>query len=761
MNRCVALILVSVLLALVGGSAVGQELERISGESTGWWWYSNVSAEAIGAALDEHGARLIDLEVTSISPLRFSACLVRNSGSYASGWWWYFGIDADRVSELLDELGARIIDLEAYDVGGQLRFAVILVPNTGSQAKTWWWYFDVSADALSHLISQHNAHLVDLEVLEQSGQQRYAAVMIRDTEADEDSWSWYGDISAGDLSEIFSSQPVRILDLEPLPNGRFAAILVRPRSEAWAWWWWYGLSGSRVTDVVGLTGGRMVDIEPYTRRGKPRYTVVLTGSVDGAAGAPAREIYPVRIVLTTTSDWTDVRFVGGTIVVHNQEVLEGDGADGLQVAALSALSVSRNCCDTTPVRVIFDAYLSTPAEWLQIQIDKGHVGQTTIDLHVPGDSDPIATYTHVGVVENPDLGNTRAFSARSSDLTSRLTRILADPSTQESHGGPMVLAFYYPWYGNPSGPSGEWVHWNPNTPHHDSAHKPSAGWYDSLDAETVRRHIREAKAAGIDGFIASWWGPYGFEDRAFDVLVQVAEEEDFTVAIYYEEADTPSEVVSDLSYFLTRHGSNPSVLQVDGRPVIFFYARVTQRFLPAEWTRVLGELEDRGHEIFAIADGLRADFLDVFDGIHTYTPVGLPYDDVAAQYDAASLLAHASNRLFAATVIPGYDEAYKDPSLTYLDREDGDMYRTYWEIARRSMPHWILITSFNEWHEGTEIEPSSEYGQLYLEITAEQAAEWKAGEPAPIGEADRDGDGVPDEEDYCPDFPGSPEMNGC
>jgi len=26
---------------------------------------------------------------------------------------------------------------------------------------------------------------------------------------------------------------------------------------------------------------------------------------------------------------------------------------------------------------------------------------------------------------------------------------------------------------------------------------------------------------------------------------------------------------------------------------------------------------------------------------------------------------------------------------------------------------------------------------------------------------DRDGDGVPDDQDYCPDFPGRPEANGC
>jgi len=475
---------------------------------------------------------------------------------------------------------------------------------------------------------------------------------------------------------------------------------------------------------------------------------------------PADAIYPIDIVLTTTSDWTDASIVGATLVITSQVIVESPEAAGLQVSALSSMSVSKSIDDPHRVSVRFEAVLADPAGWLVLRIAKGHLGATTVSVYERGGSEPLVRCTHAGVAPGSDPANAREFSFRASEITSAVAgKDLGSADT--TYGGPLVLAFYYPWYGTPDGPSGRWVHWNPYRAHHDSAHDPAAGLYDSNDPETIRRHIREAKSAGIDGFIASWWGTHGFEDRAFDVLARIAEEEDFLVTIYYEDAGVASEIVSDLSYLLARHQDNTAWLRVDGRPVVFFYVRVTHKFTLAQWEDVFSQLEARDRPVFSVADGLRNDFLGVFDGIHTYNPVGLTRQDCAAQYASASLLARAQDRLFAATILPGYDEAYKNPSLTYLDREDGDTYHAYWTLARASSPHWILITSFNEWHEGSEIEPSLEFGTTYLEITAEEAAAWKAGGPAPAAAADRDGDGIPDDEDYCPDFPGHPLTNGC
>jgi len=56
-----------------------------------------------------------------------------------------------------------------------------------------------------------------------------------------------------------------------------------------------------------------------------------------------------------------------------------------------------------------------------------------------------------------------------------------------------------------------------------------------------------------------------------------------------------------------------------------------------------------------------------------------------------------------------------------VSRERGT-HRTYdllWRAALGSAPDWVLITSFNEWHEGTEIEPGVEYRGEFIRRTRE------------------------------------------
>jgi hypothetical protein len=68
--------------------------------------------------------------------------------------------------------------------------------------------------------------------------------------------------------------------------------------------------------------------------------------------------------------------------------------------------------------------------------------------------------------------------------------------------------------------------------------------------------------------------------------------------------------------------------------------------------------------------------------------------------------AHAQHLLCAPSVGPGYDASRATGELRIKERRDGATYDSMWGAAIQAAPYLVTITSFNEWHEGTQIEPA-------------------------------------------------------
>jgi hypothetical protein len=87
------------------------------------------------------------------------------------------------------------------------------------------------------------------------------------------------------------------------------------------------------------------------------------------------------------------------------------------------------------------------------------------------------------------------------------------------------------------------------------------------------------------------------------------------------------------------------------------------------------------------------------------------------------------SKISTVTVIPGYDDSKlgRPPPRPVTQRWGGETYRVLWQEAVAAAPDYVLITSWNEWHEGSEIEPSVEYGSVMLNDTAAFAREFLAG----------------------------------
>jgi hypothetical protein len=86
-------------------------------------------------------------------------------------------------------------------------------------------------------------------------------------------------------------------------------------------------------------------------------------------------------------------------------------------------------------------------------------------------------------------------------------------------------------------------------------------------------------------------------------------------------------------------------------------------------------------------------------------------------------------KISSVTVIPGYDDSKvgRPPPRPVTERWGGETYRALWQEAVAAHPDYVLITSWNEWHEGSEIEPSVEYGSVMLNDTAGFARAFLAG----------------------------------
>ena len=142
---------------------------------------------------------------------------------------------------------------------------------------------------------------------------------------------------------------------------------------------------------------------------------------------------------------------------------------------------------------------------------------------------------------------------------------------------------------------------------------------------------------------------------------------------------------------------------------------------------------DPQHNTLWIADGADIQFLRVFDGHHLYNITWNPPANVhntlstwggkVRNYSSE----HGSRKLWVATVMPGYNDLYIQgrPGRFAHDRRNGAYYRETWQAAIDSAPDLVVITSFNEWLEGTQIEPSASYGNLYLDLTSELSATFK------------------------------------
>ena len=304
-------------------------------------------------------------------------------------------------------------------------------------------------------------------------------------------------------------------------------------------------------------------------------------------------------------------------------------------------------------------------------------------------------------------------------------------------GDPLVLALYYPWYDEHTWSSGQAA---------DVPMLPYASW----EREAIDRHVGWARDAGIDALVSAWYGPRDDNptESNFKQVLDAGRAKGLRGAVLVEtdsDAFFPDRgaLVAALRHALTVHAAHPAYLRVDDRPVLFVW-RPRSVFGPgggrvnadspaavAAWASILDEVDPERRAIW-IAEGEYAGVLDVFDGLFPFSiawagpPAGQlqSYAGRVRQYNAAN----GTEKRWIATAMPGYDDTRLPGRgrVFAVDRADGAYYQATFRGAIATNPSWIMISSFNEWMEGHQIEPSASYGTKYLELTRALSGEFKA-----------------------------------
>jgi len=294
---------------------------------------------------------------------------------------------------------------------------------------------------------------------------------------------------------------------------------------------------------------------------------------------------------------------------------------------------------------------------------------------------------------------------------------VASPGTSPSSGPsqvegvkPLVLAHYYIWF-----TPGSW-----NRAKKDI---PLAGRYSSDDIEVMRTHVRQAQAAGIDGFIVSWKSTAALDSRLAN-LVTVAAEQGFKLAVTYQGLDfnraalPAARIAADLDFFADTYGNN-AVFHIFGKPLVVLTgtsvmtkATVAKIAEPSR-KRLLVLASDKNKESYER-------IADVVDGNLYYWSSVNPqsHKSHAEKLISFGNAVRAHGGIWVAPAAPGFD-ARPVGGTSSIDRMDGETLRAEWNAAISSRPAAVGVISWNEFSENTHVEPSKAYGNRYLDVLAD------------------------------------------
>lgn len=319
-----------------------------------------------------------------------------------------------------------------------------------------------------------------------------------------------------------------------------------------------------------------------------------------------------------------------------------------------------------------------------------------------------------------------------------------------------------------------------------AASYPLAGMQSELDPDYLEYQILSAKTANIDGFFVEWGYFEHASERIRQSITTIAERYDFEIGInlcdHWLFSQLPgkrpelksrdqlvAEFIRNYRELLHVLAAGRTTVRFRGQPVIFLFG---DGLSPEEFDQVnravLGA-NDRPACVlirpklaarpgaadtlaqswdvapwFEPARGFRPGVAGFFGWVPTRARTG-GSGDFLRQFDRYGTIGDSLDYLkivasapgigpHVSSATPGFDNrncAGWGSDFSALERGDGALYRAMWkfDLAGENRIDWVFLPTWNDWTEGSQIEPSMKDQGLFLKLTAAAAARFK-GVPA-------------------------------
>jgi uncharacterized lipoprotein NlpE involved in copper resistance len=300
---------------------------------------------------------------------------------------------------------------------------------------------------------------------------------------------------------------------------------------------------------------------------------------------------------------------------------------------------------------------------------------------------------------------------------------------------------YMAWFETKeSSPDNQWgYHWkmgNKNPDNVDANGKreiashyyPLIGPYHSGDKNVIENHLLLMKYAGIDGILIDWYGTYDVNDYRMvkentDALIAMLDKVGLEYAIVYEDrflnaivdaglaASTVSAAKTDMAFLQSNYFGDGNYIKINDKPLLLNFGPITLQ-TPDEWTNVFSNINPKPTFLTLWYESADA-------GANASGEYSWVYQD---NTHISNFYNNALPNLGVAigSAYPGFHDFYAEGGAGEgigwtIPHNNGATLDETLSMATAANVNYLQLVTWNDFGEGTMLEPTVEFGYSYIE----------------------------------------------